>query len=69
MPRSVLNAIADGHWDFEPAEVDNQQFDSTSALPGSEEKVKALAERLGEGLPLWHPDDRRSYDDLETAID
>jgi hypothetical protein len=29
----------------------------TSALPGSEEKVKILIERARRGLSLWHPGD------------
>ena len=32
-------------------------------MPGTAEKLDVLAERLQQGLPLWHPSDRRSYDD------
>ncbi len=31
----------------------------TDALPGSEEKIRVLAERARLGLPLWHPLDAR----------
>jgi len=62
VPRSVLEAIKLGQWDFEPAEIDSQQFDGTDAMPGTEEKLQVLAARLQRGLPLWHPADR---DDLE----
>ena len=63
MAKSVLEAIQVGEWDFEPetAEEENE-FDSTNALPGSEEKLKVLAERIQLGLPLWHPSDRHTYD-------
>lgn len=69
MPVSVLDAIREGHWDYEPAEVKKHQFESTQALPGSEEKIGMLAARALDGLPLWHPEDRRSYDDSERALE
>ena len=68
MPESVLDAIRQGQWDFEPNDVCENEYDSTGALPGSPEKIKELAERAEEGLPLWHPRDRRSYDDTEDAF-
>lgn len=67
MRESVLDAIREGRWDFEPDPVHQSEFDSTEALPGSEEKIRQLAERARGGLPLWHPDDRQSYDDSEEA--
>lgn len=65
MRDSILEAIKQGLWDFEPENVDADNYESTHALPGSEEKLILLAERVRGGLPLWHPNDRRSYDDLE----
>ena len=38
-------------------------FDRTAAMPGTNEKLNVLAERLRQGLPLWHPADRLSYDE------
>ena len=38
-------------------------FISTQALPGTVEKLDVLAQRLESGLPLWHPSDRRTFDD------
>ena len=67
MADSVLEAIRQGQWDFEPPAVDKQDFESTTALPGSTEKINLLAERALDGLPLWHPDDRCSYDESEEA--
>lgn len=63
MPKSVLEAIQEGYWDYEPEKVGPERYDSTTALPGSPEKLTILAERLRHGEPLWHPSDRRSYDD------
>ncbi|MFP6753653.1 MAG: hypothetical protein VB855_18355 [Pirellulaceae bacterium] len=66
MPESVLDAIKQGMWDFEPQEFDELDYDSTVALPGTDEKLGVLSARLQGGLPLWHPEDRRSYDDSQT---
>ena len=65
MKSSVLEAIRDGHWDYEPTKSEEDEYESTSALPGSEEKLEVLAERIAGGLPLWHPADRITYDDSE----
>ena len=65
MPNSVIEAIQLGIWDFEPKDHDNDEFSSTGALPGSQEKLDTLARRLAEGQPLWHPADRRSYVELD----
>ena len=66
MPNSVLEAIREGIWDFEPDKTDQQEYASTKALPGSDEKLDILAERIRRGLPLWHPKDRRTYDDVDV---
>ncbi len=63
MPRSVLEAIKEGFWDFEPMEVSFSQFEPSDAMPGTKEKLLVLAERLRCGLPLWHERDR---DDMES---
>jgi hypothetical protein len=65
VPTSVLEAIKVGVWDFEPQEDVQQTFHATSALPGTDEKLAVLAERVRMGLPLWHPSDRVQYDDEE----
>ena len=65
MPKSVLDAIKMGLWDFEPVEVKSSQFDLTDHMPGTKEKLQVLAERVRGGLPLWHPEDR---DDIEDQI-
>lgn len=63
MPRSILQAIQEGDWNFEPPAQPIVELMATAALPGTGEKLDVLAERLRLGLPLWHPEDRRSFDD------
>lgn len=63
MPNSVLEAIKQGMWNFEPEENDDAEFASTQAMPGSHEKLEVLSERVSRGLPLWHPRDRQTYDE------
>lgn len=63
MPKSVLEAIKLGIWDFEPPEVAYNRFEASNAMPGTREKLTLLAERAQRGLPLWHVADR---DDVES---
>ena len=63
MPKSVLDAIKLGFWDFEPAEVEFSKFSASDAMPGTSEKLQVMAERVRRGLPLWHRSDRN---DMET---
>ena len=65
MPQSVLDAIKMGMWDYEPQAGQTMNVPSTDAMPGTNEKMEVLAERLRKGLPLWHPSDRVSYEDSE----
>ena len=46
MPNSVLEAIRAGKWDYEPESAEEQDYDSTTALPGSDEKLDILAEQV-----------------------
>jgi hypothetical protein len=63
VPRSVLEAIKLGIFDYEPPEVEHNKFQAADAMPGSREKLCVLAERAQRGLPLWHVYDR---DDIEA---
>ncbi len=63
MAKSVLEAIKLGIWDYEPEQVEARGFPATRAMPGTDEKLEVLAQRIRAGLPLWHHDDRRDYDD------
>jgi len=62
---SVLDAIREGDWTFEPEEVEETIFDDTEAMPGSREKIDIMAERVRQGLPIWHSADRRTYGDAD----
>ena len=62
MSSSVIEAIRSGQWDFEPSETEKSEFFATDAIPGTPEKLKVLAERVRQGLPLWHPSDRLDYE-------
>ncbi|MGI9456932.1 MAG: hypothetical protein ACR2NU_10240 [Aeoliella sp.] len=64
---SVLEAIREGVWDYEPTNIQQDQFSSTRAMPGSRAKLDMLASRAAEGLPLWHEEDRLEYDDGKDA--
>jgi hypothetical protein len=63
VPKSVLEAIKLGFWDYEPPEVDCRRFSASDAMPGTKDKLRTLAERVERGLPLWHKEDR---DDVES---
>lgn len=65
VPYTVIDAIKQGIWDFEPRDDEDESFDATAALPGSQEKLCVLAARVARGLPLWHPSDRLSYEERE----
>jgi hypothetical protein len=66
MSQSIIEAIKRGDWDFEPTSEQRDPFDATEAMPGTEEKLVVLAARVQQGLPLWHPSDRRDYDDNKS---
>lgn len=63
MRKSVLDAIRSGEWNYEPDKVEENQFNSTSAMPGTDEKLSVMAERVKAGLPLWHREDRIDYEE------
>ena len=65
MPRSVLEAIKQGDWNFEPTGQQPVNLKATAAMPGTAEKLDVLAERLKLGLPLWHENDRQTFDDRD----
>ena len=63
MANSVLDAIKLGLWDFEPQDVEVEEFRATGAMPGTTDKLTVLADRVRQGLPLWHPMDRQDSDE------
>jgi hypothetical protein len=64
VPNTVLEAIKMGLWNFEPAERETDEFDACGAMPGTQAKLVALAERVSRGLPLWHPADRQDCEEV-----
>ncbi len=66
--RNVFEAILKyGHdEDFAPAECD--EFVSTSAPAGSQDKIEAMRKRVELGVPLWHDEDRADYSGLTAAV-
>jgi hypothetical protein len=62
VPKSVLEAIKMGIWDFEPPEIEYSKFEAADAMPGTDEKLTILAERAKRGLPLWHTQDREDIE-------
>jgi hypothetical protein len=67
VPISVIEAVRMGKWDFEPDDDDDPDFKATGAMPGTDEKLVVMAERVRQGLPLWHPEDRRTYDGTDET--
>ena len=65
---NVFEAILEyGHdEDFVPNE--GEQFIPTDAPAGSAEKIEALRQRVLDGRPLWHGEDRCDYTGLTGAI-
>lgn len=54
---NIMDSIRiNGNDNYYPRE--NPYEEPTTALPGSEEKVEVLADRVRRGVPLWHPHDR-----------
>jgi len=65
VPNTILEAIRLGMWDFEPKDTEAEEFTACKAMPGTADKLTALAERVQRGLPLWHPADRADIDGRE----
>ncbi len=62
MTRTSLDAIGQRNWQPEREERRESDFPCTDAEPGSPEKLQVLAQRIQQGLPLWHPNDRHAED-------
>ena len=62
MPKSVLEAIKMGIWDFEPVETEHSRYEASDDMPGTSEKLTVLVERARRGLPLWNIKDRNDIE-------
>lgn len=49
---------------FEP-NIDSPEFSASVAMPGSDQKIEELRRRVELGLPLWHSDDRVTFDSMD----
>jgi hypothetical protein len=61
VPKSVLEAIKMGLWNYEPKRIEETSYEATKAMPGTQEKLEIMALRVKAGLPLWHHDDQTEY--------
>ena len=68
-PKTVNEAFAmAGHdEDFEPL-VSASEYEATGAVPGSEDKVAILRDRIEKGHPLWHPLDRCDFSGMKGGV-
>lgn len=66
--RNVFEAILECGHDEDFAPVTTDGFAPTDAPAGSRAKLEILAERVQNGEPLWHPDDRVDYSGLTGAV-
>jgi hypothetical protein len=62
MPKSILEAVKMGLWDYEPIVMDYSEFEASDAMPGTREKLSILADRIRQGMPLWHVADRNDME-------
>ena len=66
--RNVFETILKYGHDEDFAPVAGRGFTATDAPAGSREKIEVLARRIQEGMPLWHPEDRRDYTGLTGVV-
>ena len=66
VPGNVFEAILQhgNDFDYKPAQnINDHDLTSTDCLPGTHSKIEVIRKRVEAGHPLWHPEDRKSYDD------
>jgi len=66
--KNVFEAILKYGHDEDFAPRAGRDFRPTEAPAGSRDKLNVLAERVQEGMPLWHEDDRSDYSGLTGAV-
>lgn len=69
MPESIFDYLKRYEQGFEvDAEAEkSEDFRPTQDMPGTDAKIETMARRAFLGLPLWHPQDRRSYNDSDDG--
>ncbi len=66
--RNVFEAILECGHDEDFVPVETEAFVGTDAPAGSRAKLDVLAERVRQGCPLWHAEDRGDYSGLTGAV-
>jgi hypothetical protein len=66
--RNVFEAILKYGHDEDFVPDDGDDFVPTEAPAGSRQKLDILAQRVQQGAPLWHPEDRPDYSGLTGAV-
>ena len=66
--RNVFEAILECGHDEDFIPVETESFVSSDAPAGSRAKIEILAQRVKNGEPLWHCDDRADYGGLTGAV-
>ena len=66
--RNVFEAILECGHDEDFIPVETEDFLGTEAPAGSRAKLDVMADRVKNGLPLWHVDDRSDYSGLTGAV-
>ncbi|MHC4404569.1 MAG: hypothetical protein ACYTG0_33360 [Planctomycetota bacterium] len=66
--RNVFEAILERGHDEDFSPVETEDFAATDAPAGSRLKLEVLAERVKNGQPLWHAEDRCDYSGLTGAV-
>ena len=65
---NVFEAILKYGHDGDFAPQRDKSFSKTQAPAGSREKLEVMAERIRQGYPLWHGEDRADYAGLTGAV-
>ena len=66
--KNVFDTILETGHDEDFVPVVTEDFRPTDAPAGSPAKLEVLAERVRQGLPLWHPEDRVDYAGLTGTV-
>ena len=65
---NVFEAILKYGHDEDSKPIASEEFEATNAPAGSETKIETLRQRVEQGLPLWHEEDRADYSGLTGAV-
>jgi hypothetical protein len=66
--KNVFEAILKYGHDEDFAPRIDDEFKATTSPAGSRDKLDVLADRVRNGYPLWHEEDRADYSGLTGAV-